>query len=91
VLTGRYGNDRGRPAGTRIAAFGERDLGERKLAIADAVNAVAAERGASSAQVAIAWLRAQQERGVIVPDPGRPPPRAARRESRRARTRAQRR
>jgi aryl-alcohol dehydrogenase-like predicted oxidoreductase len=67
VLTGRYGNDRGRPPGTRIAAFGESGLTERKLAIADAVNAVAAERGVSSAQVAIAWLRAQQERSVIVP------------------------
>jgi diketogulonate reductase-like aldo/keto reductase len=31
------------------------------------VNTVAAERGASSAQVAIAWVRAQQERAVIVP------------------------
>jgi len=67
LLTGRYGNDRGRPADTRIAAFGEKDLGERKLAVADAVNGVAAERGVSSAQVAIAWLRAQQERSVIVP------------------------
>ncbi len=67
LLTGRYGSDRERPDDTRIAAFGESDLDERKLAIADCVNAVAAERGASSAQVAIAWLRAQQVRGVIVP------------------------
>jgi aryl-alcohol dehydrogenase-like predicted oxidoreductase len=67
LLTGRYGTDRERPADTRIAAFGETGLSERKLAIADAVNAVAAERGASSAQVAIAWVRAQQDRSVIVP------------------------
>jgi aryl-alcohol dehydrogenase-like predicted oxidoreductase len=67
LLTGRYGSDRERPADTRIAAFGESSLTERKLAIADAVNAVAAERGASSPQVAIAWLRAQQERSVVVP------------------------
>jgi aryl-alcohol dehydrogenase-like predicted oxidoreductase len=67
LLTGRYGSDRERPAGTRIAAFGESGLSERKLAIADAVKAVAAERGASSTQVAVAWPRAQQERSVIVP------------------------
>jgi aryl-alcohol dehydrogenase-like predicted oxidoreductase len=66
LLTGRYGSDRDRPDDTRIAAFGEQ-LSARNLAVADAVNAVAAERGASSAQVAIAWVRAQQARGVIVP------------------------
>jgi aryl-alcohol dehydrogenase-like predicted oxidoreductase len=67
LLTGRYGSDRQRPTDTRIAAFGESELSARNLAIADTVNAVAAERGASSAQVAIAWLRAQQARSVIVP------------------------
>jgi aryl-alcohol dehydrogenase-like predicted oxidoreductase len=67
LLTGRYGSDRDRPDDTRIAAFGESSLTDRNLAIADAVNAVAAERGASAAQVAIAWVRAQQARGVIVP------------------------
>jgi aryl-alcohol dehydrogenase-like predicted oxidoreductase len=67
LLTGRYGSDRERPSDTRLASFDESGPTERKLAIADAVNAVAAERGASSAQVAIAWLRAQQERSVIVP------------------------
>ena len=67
LLTGRYGSDRERPTDTRIAAFGERSLTERNLAIADAVNAVAAQRGVSSAQVAIAWVRAQRARGVIVP------------------------
>jgi aryl-alcohol dehydrogenase-like predicted oxidoreductase len=67
LLTGRYGSDRERPDDTRIAAFGERQLSARNLAIADAVNVVAAERDASSAQVAIAWVRAQRVRGVIVP------------------------
>jgi aryl-alcohol dehydrogenase-like predicted oxidoreductase len=47
--------------------LGQGSLTDRNLAIADAVNAVAAERGASSAQVAIAWVRAQQARSVIVP------------------------
>src|SRR6266536_3462062 len=67
LLTGRYGTDRQRPDDTRIAAIGQSGLTDRNLAIADAVNTVAAQRGASSAQVAIAWLRAQQARGVIVP------------------------
>jgi len=70
LLTGRYGTDRDRPDDTRIAAtgaYGERQLTERRLAIADAVNAVAAERGASPSQLAIAWVRSQHARGVIVP------------------------
>jgi aryl-alcohol dehydrogenase-like predicted oxidoreductase len=70
LLTGRFGTDREPPAGTRIATtagYSERLRDERLLRIADAVNAVAAERGASSAQVAIAWVRAQQDRAVILP------------------------
>jgi aryl-alcohol dehydrogenase-like predicted oxidoreductase len=67
LLTGRYGSDRQRPTDTRIAAFGDSQLDARTLAIADAVNAVARQRGASPAQVAIAWVRAQQARAVIVP------------------------
>jgi len=67
LLTGRYGSDRTRPNDTRVAASGQSGLTDRNLAIADIVNAVAAERGASSAQVAIAWVRAQQAHGVIVP------------------------
>jgi aryl-alcohol dehydrogenase-like predicted oxidoreductase len=66
-LTGRYGSDRERPDDTRVAALGQSSLTDRNLAIADVVNAVAAERGVSSAQVAIAWVRAQQARSVIVP------------------------
>jgi aryl-alcohol dehydrogenase-like predicted oxidoreductase len=67
LLSGRYGSDRERPDDTRVAAIAEGSLTGRNLAVADAVNAVASERGASSAQVAIAWVRAQQARGVIVP------------------------
>jgi aryl-alcohol dehydrogenase-like predicted oxidoreductase len=67
LLTGRYGSDRERPEDTRVAALGQSSLTDRNLEIADVVNAVAAERGASSAQVAIAWVRAQQARSVIVP------------------------
>lgn len=67
LLTGRYGSDRPRPDDTRVAALSQKSLTDRNLAIADAVNAVAAERGVSPAQVAIAWVRAQQARSVIVP------------------------
>jgi aryl-alcohol dehydrogenase-like predicted oxidoreductase len=71
LLTGRYGSDREYPDDTRIATtrYGER-LTERNLAIADAVNELAAARGASPAQVAIAWVRAQQHRAVIIPIAG---------------------
>jgi aryl-alcohol dehydrogenase-like predicted oxidoreductase len=68
LLTGRYGTDREAPEGTRITTTQyERLLTDRNLAIADTVNEVVAERGASSAQVAIAWVRAQQQRAVIIP------------------------
>ena len=67
LLTGRYGSDRQRPEDTRVAALGATSLTGRNLAIVDVVNAVAAERGVSSAQVAIAWVRAQQAHSVIVP------------------------
>jgi diketogulonate reductase-like aldo/keto reductase len=38
----------------------------------DDFNAVAAERGATTSQVAIAWVRGQQERSTIVPILGAP-------------------
>ena len=57
LLTGRYGSDRERPDDTRVAVLGQSSLTDRNLAIADVVNAVAAERGASSAQVAIVGAR----------------------------------
>jgi aryl-alcohol dehydrogenase-like predicted oxidoreductase len=73
LLTGRYGTDRQGPTeGTRlagrIATYGaDKILGHRALTIADAVNEIAAEHDATATQVAIAWVRAQQARSVIVP------------------------
>ncbi|MGA6161081.1 aldo/keto reductase [Amycolatopsis magusensis] len=64
LLTGRYGSDRERPADGRRAGS---EISERDLAIADALNAVAEARGASSSQVALAWLRAQQARALTIP------------------------
>jgi aryl-alcohol dehydrogenase-like predicted oxidoreductase len=68
LLTGRYGSDRDHPHDTRIATtqYGAR-VTDRNLAIADAVNELAAERNASSAQVAIAWVRAQKQRANVIP------------------------
>ena len=67
MLTGRYGSDRARPEDTRVASIGTRALTERNLAIADMVNTVAAERSATATQVALAWIRAQQHRSVVIP------------------------
>lgn len=71
LLTGRYGTDRARPTDTRLAGIGgaweQAATSDRNLLIADAVNAVAAERGATSGQVALAWIRAQHHRGVVIP------------------------
>jgi aryl-alcohol dehydrogenase-like predicted oxidoreductase len=68
LLTGRYRSDREHPTGTRIATTQYRArLSDRTHAIADAVNDVAAKLDASPAQVAIAWVRAQQRRAVVIP------------------------
>jgi aryl-alcohol dehydrogenase-like predicted oxidoreductase len=67
LLTGRYGTDRPRPENSRVARVADYRLSDRNLAIADAVNQVAAARGARSAQVALAWVRAQQHRAAVVP------------------------
>jgi aryl-alcohol dehydrogenase-like predicted oxidoreductase len=71
LLTGRYGSDRPRPEGTRLAAMGgehaERALTEQNLAVADVVNRIAEARGATSTQIALAWLRSRQGRNVVVP------------------------
>ena len=63
-LTGRYGTDRERPAEGRQAA---REQSAHRLAVADALNAVAAERGATATQVAIAWLLGRQDRAQVIP------------------------
>jgi len=68
LLTGRYGTDRPRPDDTRLAGIGaDGVLSGRNLAIADAVNEIAAARGRTATQVAIAWVRAQQQRSVVIP------------------------
>lgn len=71
LLTGRYGTDRQRPTDTRLSAIGgayeQKATATHKLAVADAVNAVAQRRGATAAQVAVAWVRAQQGRAVVIP------------------------
>lgn len=68
-LTGRYGSDRTPPAHARIETteYGSRVLTERNLSIVDALNGVAAERRSTPAQVAVAWVLAQQRDGVVVP------------------------
>ena len=67
LLSGRYGSDRAQPAESRIANVAGYRLSERNLAIADALNAVAARRGATSAQTAIAWIRSRQAGAVVIP------------------------
>ena len=72
LLTGRYGTDRARPEGTRLAGIGGRHeenvLSGRNLAIADEVNEIASELGKTATQVATAWLLAQRRhRGVVIP------------------------
>jgi aryl-alcohol dehydrogenase-like predicted oxidoreductase len=70
LLTGRYGTDRPRPSDGRLAttmAYSSRSLTERNLRIADVVNQIAGERQATATQVAIAWVRAQQHRAVVLP------------------------
>jgi aryl-alcohol dehydrogenase-like predicted oxidoreductase len=42
-------------------------LTERNLQIADRLDEIAAERGSSPAQVALAWVLAQQARATVVP------------------------
>jgi len=61
VLTGKY---RRRDDGAATRYDG---AGERELAIGDAVAAVAEEVGASPAQVAINWVRAQRSRAQVLP------------------------
>jgi len=67
LLSGRYGTDREHPTDTRMATLPDYNdtLTDRNLVIADAVNTVAAELGVSAAQVAIAWTRARDPRGIV--------------------------
>ena len=68
LLTGRYGTGLPLPEGTRIAGVGaSHRLSEKNLRIADAVSEIAGGQGASAAQVALAWVRAQQDKSVVIP------------------------
>jgi aryl-alcohol dehydrogenase-like predicted oxidoreductase len=71
-LTGRYRRDAAMPEGSRMAGAGDdweeapaRRAIERNFRVIDAAEAIAAERGATVAQVAIAWLRDVE--GVAAP------------------------
>src|SRR6476661_9052354 len=62
-LTGRYSRDAPMPDGSRMATAGDdleeapaRRAIERNFCVVDAAEAIAAERGATVARVAIAWL-----------------------------------
>ncbi len=68
-LSGRYRTGRDLPPDTRIATTPLRDLmvKQRNYAIADRLVEVAEAHGATPAQAALAWVRAQQDRGTIIP------------------------
>jgi aryl-alcohol dehydrogenase-like predicted oxidoreductase len=55
-LSGKYRRDHELPTTPRAAGVQRRYLNERGFAVLDAVDAVAAQTGATPAQVAIAWL-----------------------------------
>ncbi|MCK6547153.1 aldo/keto reductase [Myxococcota bacterium] len=61
-LTGKYQRNQSPPAGARLAEWKDRWASfdkERNWRILDAVNAVAAETGATPSQVSLAWLLAK--------------------------------
>mgnify|MGYP001203512869 CR=1 FL=1 len=60
-LTGKYrpSSPGGAPDGPRAARIRERYVNDRGLAVLDALDAAAADHGATCAQVALAWLLAQ--------------------------------
>jgi aryl-alcohol dehydrogenase-like predicted oxidoreductase len=71
-LTGRYRRDEAPPEGSRMAEAGDdleeamhRRAVERNFRVIDAAEAIAADRGATVAQVAIAWLLGVE--GVTAP------------------------
>ena len=71
-LTGKYSRDGEPPEGSRMAGATDdleeaphRRAIERNFAVVDAAEAIAAERGATVSQVAIAWLLG--EPGVVAP------------------------
>ncbi len=70
VLTGKYTRGEGPPADSLRAEGNARRMSERNVVIAREVDRIADELGKSSAQVAVAWLRARGrrfERANMVP------------------------
>jgi len=68
VLTGKFQGGV-KPEGARLSEgpFAPMFVNERNLLIAEAAAQVAREVGGSPSQVALAWLRQQQHRGVVIP------------------------
>jgi aryl-alcohol dehydrogenase-like predicted oxidoreductase len=64
LLTGKYTRGAAIPTDSRRAAANQARLTERNRRIAEAVDGVADQLGASSAQVALAWVR-QRDRRLI--------------------------
>jgi aryl-alcohol dehydrogenase-like predicted oxidoreductase len=62
ILTGKYATD---TPGTR--RYDPAEVGERDRMLAGTVVQIARELGRSPAQVAIAWVRQQRSRGLIIP------------------------
>jgi aryl-alcohol dehydrogenase-like predicted oxidoreductase len=69
ALTGKYEKDKPYPKGDRLSEGprGAITLTDRNLGIARVVKEIAAEIGATSSQVAIAWVLAQRSRAHIIP------------------------
>jgi aryl-alcohol dehydrogenase-like predicted oxidoreductase len=68
LLTGKYTRGSGDPGDSARAPVNQQRLTERNLEIAREVDRVADTVGASSAQVAVAWVR--QQRGRLIPIAG---------------------
>lgn len=62
LLTGKYSAQNSDPK-----RMGNRPVSEREQKIIDAVQAIATETGCSPSQVAINWVRQQQQRAQIIP------------------------
>lgn len=69
VLSGKYEKGKPHPKGDRLSEgpWGQSILIDRNFSIAEQTRVVAKETGKSASQVAVAWVRAQQARGVIIP------------------------
>jgi aryl-alcohol dehydrogenase-like predicted oxidoreductase len=66
LLTGKYTRGATIPTDSRRAAANQARLAERNRRIAEAVDGVADQLGASSAQVALAWVRHRDRRLIPI-------------------------